>query len=110
MPTRRLVWRVVGFDFRTNGRTSGAVPVAPAKVPLRCALKVDGDNRGDRTAAGLLPTRFLLGFRLGAHDAALLTTITLRSGVQPALAAAIRANGLSTYTWRASGSLQQNLD
>ncbi len=39
------------------------VPLTPLKLPLSCALDIDGDNRIDPAIDGLLLTRYLLGFR-----------------------------------------------
>ena len=39
------------------------VPLTPLKLPLSCALDIDGDNRVDPAIDGLLLTRYLLGFR-----------------------------------------------
>lgn len=39
------------------------VPLVPLKLPLSCALDIDGDNRVDPKIDGLLLTRYLLGFR-----------------------------------------------
>lgn len=49
----------------TSASSSQAVTVllTPIKLPLSCALDVDGDNRVDPAVDGLLLTRFLLGFK-----------------------------------------------
>lgn len=38
------------------------VPLKPLKLPLSCALDVDGDSRVDTAIDGVLLTRYLLGF------------------------------------------------
>ncbi len=39
------------------------IPLRPLKLPLSCALDIDGDNRIDPLIDGMLLTRYLLGFR-----------------------------------------------
>lgn len=39
------------------------IPLTPLKLPLSCALDIDGDNRVDPAVDGVLLTRYLLGFR-----------------------------------------------
>ena len=47
------------------------IPLAPLKLPLSCALDIDGDNRVDPAVDGVLLTRYLLGFRGAALTAGL---------------------------------------
>ena len=54
------------FTVNVTSATSAqavTVPLTPLKLPLSCALDVDGDNRVDPAVDGLLLTRYLLGFR-----------------------------------------------
>ena len=54
------------FTVNVSSATSAqavTVQLTPLKLPLSCALDVDGDNRVDPAVDGLLLTRYLLGFR-----------------------------------------------
>ncbi len=59
-------------DFSVVVSSATAVPavaqtvtvlLTPLKLPLSCALDIDGDNRVDPAVDGVLLTRYLLGFR-----------------------------------------------
>lgn len=46
-----------------SGTQQVIVPLIPLKLPLSCALDIDGDNHVDPVIDGVLLTRYLLGFR-----------------------------------------------
>jgi Heterokaryon incompatibility protein Het-C len=56
-----------------SGPQQVTIPLRPLKLPLSCALDIDGDNRVNPEIDAVLLTRYLLGFK----DAALTAGITI---------------------------------